>query len=153
MSPDQDVKLDRLFAAYRDAIPDVEPSSNFLPNVWQQIEAKQSTSVEVKLDRLLAAYRNARPDVEPSPNFLPGIWQQIEAAKRSSWIFPLRHFALRLVAASALAVAILTGSAMLQTPHRTPDAEEMGASYVDLLTLASMDEDEGAMWRQAERSK
>ena len=103
-----------------------------------------------KLDRLFAAYRDAMPDVEPSPHFLPGIWQQIEAA-RPSWIFPLRRFAVRLVAASALAVAILTGSAMLSTPHRAPDAEELGASYVDLLTLASMDEDEGAMWMQAQR--
>ena len=152
MSPDQDVKLDRLFAAYRDALPEVEPSAHFVAGVWQQIEARQAASPDVKLDCLLAAYRQAIPDVEPSANFLPAVWQQIET-RQSSWIFPLRHFAVRLVAASALAVAILTGSAMLRTPQRTPDAEELGASYVDLLTLASMDEDEGVMWRQAERSR
>jgi hypothetical protein len=101
------------------------------------------------LDQLFAAYRAALPDVEPTPQFLPGIWQKIDAAKPVSWIFPLRQFAVRLVAASALAAAILTGSAMLTTPHRAPDAEELGATYVDVLTVASMDEDESVLWQQA----
>lgn len=37
-----DRKLDALFVAYRAACPDVEPSANFMPNLWQKIEAKQS---------------------------------------------------------------------------------------------------------------
>jgi hypothetical protein len=108
-----------------------------------------SPDQEVRLDRLLAAYRDALPDVEATPQFLPGVWQRIEAANPVSWIFPLRQFAIRLVAASALAAAILTGSAML-TPQRLPDAGILDASYVDMLTLASMDEDEGVLWLQAE---
>jgi hypothetical protein len=100
------------------------------------------------LDRLFAAYRAALADVEPTPQFLPGIWQKIDAAKPVSWVYPMRQFAMRLVAASALAAAILTGTAM-STRHRVADAEELGATYVDVLTVASMDEDEGVLWQQA----
>lgn len=32
-------ELDELFAAYREACPDVDTSANFLPAVWQRIEA------------------------------------------------------------------------------------------------------------------
>jgi hypothetical protein len=108
-----------------------------------------SPAQEGWLDGLFAAYRAALSDVEPTPQFLPGIWQRIDAAKPVSWIFPLQQFAVRLVAASALAAAILTGSAMLTSPHRAPDAEELGATYVDVLTVASMDEDENLLWQQA----
>ncbi|MEX2301683.1 MAG: hypothetical protein WD733_12145 [Bryobacterales bacterium] len=108
-----------------------------------------SPEQEGRLSRLLAAYREALGDPEPSPQFLPAIWQKIDAAKPISWIFPLKQFALRLVAASALGAAILTGSAML-TPDRSADAEDLGATYVDVLTVSSMDEDEGVLWLQAE---
>jgi hypothetical protein len=108
-----------------------------------------SPEQEGRLERLFAAYRAALSDIEPSPQFLPGIWQKIDAARPVSWVFPLQQFAIRLVAASALAAAILTGSAMLTTPRRAPDAEELGATYVDVLTVASMDEDEGLLWQQA----
>lgn len=37
-----DSGLDRLFQEYRAACPDVEPSANFLPAMWQKIEARQS---------------------------------------------------------------------------------------------------------------
>ena len=35
-------KLDALFRAYRAACPDRDPSANFMPNLWQRIEARQS---------------------------------------------------------------------------------------------------------------
>ncbi len=108
-----------------------------------------SPEQEGRLARLFAAYRDALGDPEPSPQFLPAIWQRIDAANPISWIFPLQQFAVRLVAASALGAAILTGSAML-TAHRVPDAEDLGASYVDVLTVASIDEDESVLWLQAE---
>lgn len=108
-----------------------------------------SPTEEGWLDRLFAAYRAALPEVEPTPQFLPVMWQRIEAAQPVGWLFPLQQFAVRLVAASALAAAILTGSAMLTGPHRLPDAEELGATYVDVLTVASMDEDENLLWQQA----
>jgi anti-sigma-K factor RskA len=35
-------KLDPLWVAYRDACPDVEPSAQFMPQLWQRIEAQRS---------------------------------------------------------------------------------------------------------------
>lgn len=37
-----DARLDGLFAAYRDAIQDPEPSADFMPRVWRGIEARRS---------------------------------------------------------------------------------------------------------------
>jgi hypothetical protein len=34
-------KLDSLWAEYRQACPDPEPSANFIPQVWQRIEARR----------------------------------------------------------------------------------------------------------------
>ncbi len=36
-----DDKLDALWAEYRNACPDVEPSANFIPHMWQRIEAQR----------------------------------------------------------------------------------------------------------------
>ena len=35
-------KLDPLWAAYRDACPDAEPSAHFMPQLWQRIEGQRS---------------------------------------------------------------------------------------------------------------
>ena len=35
-------RLDALFRAYRNACPDPEASANFMPNLWQRIEARQT---------------------------------------------------------------------------------------------------------------
>jgi hypothetical protein len=35
-------KLDQLFETYRDACPEVEPSANFMPSLWQKIESRHS---------------------------------------------------------------------------------------------------------------
>jgi len=37
-----DAKLDALFQEFARACPDREPSANFMPNLWQQIEARQT---------------------------------------------------------------------------------------------------------------
>jgi len=37
-----DERLDALLRAYASACPDREPSANFMPELWQQIEARQS---------------------------------------------------------------------------------------------------------------
>ncbi|HBY64564.1 MAG TPA: hypothetical protein DEH78_32490 [Solibacterales bacterium] len=42
---DEERKLDQLFAAYREAIPDPEASPDFMPELWQKIEARQSPAV------------------------------------------------------------------------------------------------------------
>jgi len=41
-------RLDRLFAAYRAAVPDPEPTPHFMPELWRKIEARRSFVVRVK---------------------------------------------------------------------------------------------------------
>jgi hypothetical protein len=43
--------LEELFAAYREALPDPEPSSSFTPGIWSKIDARRSP---VRLLRRLA---------------------------------------------------------------------------------------------------
>lgn len=38
----EDSKLDQLFLNYRAACPEVEPSPNFMPSLWQRIESRHS---------------------------------------------------------------------------------------------------------------
>ena len=40
-------KLDALWAEYRDAIPDPEPSVEFMPRLWQQIEKRRNGNARV----------------------------------------------------------------------------------------------------------
>jgi Na+-transporting NADH:ubiquinone oxidoreductase subunit NqrB len=37
-----DSKLDQLFQTYRAACPEVEPGSNFMPQLWQRIESRHT---------------------------------------------------------------------------------------------------------------
>ncbi len=41
-------ELDRLFAAYRTAIPDPDASINFMPELWRRIESRQFFVVRLK---------------------------------------------------------------------------------------------------------
>ena len=50
-------ELDTLFSAYRLACPDPEPSPNFMPELWQKIEASRSISYSFK--RLTQAFVTA----------------------------------------------------------------------------------------------
>ena len=50
-------ELDALFAAYRVACPEPEPSANFMPELWQKIEA--SRSVSYSFTRLTQAFVTA----------------------------------------------------------------------------------------------
>jgi anti-sigma-K factor RskA len=43
-SSDKNQQLDRLFLEYRDACEPPELSSNFMPALWQKIEARQSST-------------------------------------------------------------------------------------------------------------
>jgi len=45
---DQNSELDHLFERYRAALPDPEASVNFMPELWQKIEARQFFLVRVK---------------------------------------------------------------------------------------------------------
>jgi hypothetical protein len=42
MRGNDDARLDALLRAYRDACPTPEPSANFMPNLWQRIESRQT---------------------------------------------------------------------------------------------------------------
>ena len=51
---DDEERLDALFQTYRKACPDPEASANFMPQLWQRIEARERTStVFVRLARNL----------------------------------------------------------------------------------------------------
>jgi hypothetical protein len=41
---EQDEQLSALFEAYRRACPTPEPSVNFMPNLWQRIESRQTVT-------------------------------------------------------------------------------------------------------------
>ncbi len=43
-----EAELARLFAAYREACPDPEPSLDFMPRLWERIEAQRSWTREWK---------------------------------------------------------------------------------------------------------
>ncbi len=40
-------KLDALFAEYRMACPDPEPSADFMPGLWKRIESRRGAAVSV----------------------------------------------------------------------------------------------------------
>ena len=44
MRGSDDEKLDALFRAFAKACPDREPSANFMPTLWQRIEARQNNA-------------------------------------------------------------------------------------------------------------
>lgn len=50
-------KLDALFQAYKRACPAPEPSANFMPELWQRIEARQSFTFS--LSRMANAFVTA----------------------------------------------------------------------------------------------
>ena len=50
-------QLDRLFGAYRDACPDPDVSPNFMPQLWQKIEARQTFTFS--LSRMANAFAAA----------------------------------------------------------------------------------------------
>jgi len=56
-SNDAERQLDALFASYREACPVPEPSPNFMPRLWEQIEARRS--VAYTFGRLTRAFVSA----------------------------------------------------------------------------------------------
>ena len=54
--PGGDEQLDALFAAYRSASPDLEPGPNFMPHLWQKIEARErGSAIFARLARSLVS--------------------------------------------------------------------------------------------------
>ena len=48
MRGNDEERLDAIFRAYRDACPNPEASANFMPNLWQRIEARQTYAFSFK---------------------------------------------------------------------------------------------------------
>jgi hypothetical protein len=44
----QNRELDALFATYKAALPDPEPTANFMPYLWRRIEARQNLLFRMK---------------------------------------------------------------------------------------------------------
>jgi len=40
-------KLDAVWAAYKDACPDPEPSTDFMPKLWERIEARRAATLSI----------------------------------------------------------------------------------------------------------
>jgi|SRR5829696_522188 hypothetical protein len=57
MSGWNEPKLDELFAAYRDALPDREPSAGFMPELWRRIDYQRKPSLS--FGRFARAYVTA----------------------------------------------------------------------------------------------
>jgi hypothetical protein len=43
-----DDKLDSLWAEYRDACPDPEPTAEFMPGLWRRIETRRKATVSIR---------------------------------------------------------------------------------------------------------
>ena len=109
-----------------------------------------SFDLEQRLTKLWRAYRGACPDPEGSPDFMPGLWARIEAGQVPNWIEPLRWWATRLAAASALVAAVMVGSLRYLPPS---DAEPISASYLYAVPADALAEYDGDLWLLAENGQ
>jgi hypothetical protein len=88
------------------------------------------------LGRLFDRYREACPDVEASVSFMPGLWTRIDA--RRGWMWHLRSYTQRMVAAATLASLVLLGVHV----GRVFNQESLvSRSWVDVLQENSAPED------------
>jgi hypothetical protein len=123
-------KLDEVFAAYRESLPDREASANFTPELWKRIDARRrgvSSLPHLALDDLFAAYRDAFPDRDVSPSFTPELWKRIEQGRRTVFSFP--RFAKGFVTA---ALALCFAMAAVNWPS-TSSYSAATLTYVDVL--------------------
>ncbi len=70
-------QVKRLFAAYRAALPDPEPSPEFMPRLWLKIDARQNQTIGFR--RMAQALITAAAAV----SLLMGAWIVREPAKSS----------------------------------------------------------------------
>ena len=150
-------RLDQLFAVYRRSFDQIEASSSFLPAIWARIgESRLAESLqpgwlvgaEERLDRLFAAYRQTFGEIEVSANFMPNLWAKIEQSRPVGWLGLIRAWSPRLAAAGAAAAILLSVSLRVQQQAR-PERALLQNTYVDALTLDSMDEHDNALWTLA----
>jgi hypothetical protein len=131
MSAEMEQKLDEVFAAYRESLPNGDASANFTPELWKRIEARRRDVASLPhpaLEDLFAAYREAFPDRDVSPNFAPELWKRIEQGRRSVFSFP--RFARGFVTA---ALALCFAMAAVNWPAATTNYSAASVTYVDVL--------------------
>jgi hypothetical protein len=104
-----------------------------------------NTNAEQELDKLFEASRNAFPEIEASPNFLAGVWAKIEEQRAPSWLTLISNWSPRLALAASLAAAVLTTTAAINH-QRARSIELLESSYIDALTVSSLDEQDGSQW-------
>ena len=109
---------------------------------------------ETVMDRLFGAYRQFLGEFEPTPMFVARVWRAIEARKleRTSWAAYLIWWAPRLACASFAIAAILVAAQWTPLGNDVKSAL-LDATYVDVLALDSIDEQDGALWIVAENGK
>ncbi len=104
------------------------------------------------LDRMFAAYRGALGEFRLSPEFLPLLWARIESRRSAGWLTHLAAWSPRLALAAVVLAALLTAS--LSLPYgQSSESAVLESSYVDVLTLDSMDEHDRALWQLAENNR
>ena len=107
--------------------------------------------LDAGLDRLLAAYRDSFPEIEASPGFLSSVWQKIEERRSSSFLSQLERWAPRLAAFSATA-ALLLAALLPWTAASSPD-DLLESSYLDVLTVDSLEEQDQTFWALAGKGR
>lgn len=100
---------------------------------------------EQELDKLFAESRTAFPELDASPNFLPEIWAKIEERRTPSWLTFLDNWSPRLALAASLAAAVLTTTAAINH-QEARNIQLLESSYIDALTVSSLDEQDGSQW-------
>lgn len=79
MMPDD--RLSRVFAAYKEACPDPEPGTDFMPRLWEKIEARRTFAFSLRrlaraiitaaaVASLAMGIYLAQPVHNPSPSYL-----------------------------------------------------------------------------------
>lgn len=112
-----------------------------------------TTDREDFLRRLLAAYKALLGEFEPSPAFVPGVWRAIEARReRGAWRHYLIAWSPRIGLAAVAVAVLLIASQWLPLGNGTESAL-IDSSYVDVLAMDSMDEEDGALWVLAENGR
>lgn len=104
-----------------------------------------NANTEQELDNLFAASRNAFPEMEASANFLPEVWMKIEQRRAPGWLALISNWSPRLALAGSLAAAALTVTAAINQ-QQSRSMALLESSYVDALTVDSLDQQDGAQW-------
>lgn len=102
-------------------------------------------NAEQELDKLFAASRDAFPELDASPNFIPEVWAKIEDRRGPGWLSLIGNWAPRLALAASLAAAVLTTSAAINH-QKARNLQLLESSYIDALTVSSLDEQDGSQW-------